>query len=90
MGYNIFRHVAYNPDVMVNRGYRGARVEEGKWALRPSTQTWVQEHEAKYPHVDYDVSKIRILDFVSPKYWEQRAQVSDHPELYTRSGQSRE
>ena len=89
VGYNMFRHVAYNPDVKVNREYRGTTVFKGKWELRPATQNWVKDHDVKYPHKDYDVSKIGLLDFMTPKYWAQRSEVRNSPDQFTRSGVSR-
>ena len=69
---------------------RGTTVAKGKWELRPATQNWVKDHDVKAPHVDYDISKIKIFDFVSSKYWAQRAEVSKNPEQFTRSGLSRQ
>ena len=69
---------------------RGSRVDEGKWQVSPATQRWVKDHDKHYPHADYDISKIRILDFVSSKYWQQRSEVAHHPESATRSGRSRD
>jgi hypothetical protein len=89
VGYNIYRHLRFNPDVMVSREYRSTPAGEGKFDMRPVTATWVREHERKYPHVDQDTSRFHILDSLSPAAFAQRAQVRANPERYTRSGQTR-
>jgi hypothetical protein len=89
VGYTIYRHLRYNPDVMVSREYRSTAAGDGKFDMRPVTATWVREHERKYPHVDKDTSRFYILESLAPSEFAQRAQVRADPERFTRSGQTR-
>ena len=79
-----------NPDVMVSRTYRGTPVGAGKWEKQSvGAGQWVSAHERKYPHVDHDYTKTSVFNALSPKFWEQRAEVRAHPEKFTRSGRER-